>query len=92
LQALLDASHAQVHSTIREEKCWSRRCGLLSASWRWPVRRFLAVGLAYGNVKDLNLGNGSRFVATHLSIAGSRRPPHTELVVAPPDGRELTII
>ena len=52
---------------------------------------FPSVGLAYGNVKDLNLGNGSGSAQPMYLLQDREGRRMTELVVAPPDGRELTV-
>ncbi len=55
------------------------------------MRRFPASGLAYGNVKDLNLGDGSGSAQPIYLLQDREGQRMTELVVAPPDGRELTL-
>ncbi len=52
---------------------------------------FPDVGLAYGNVKDLNLGDGSGSAMPIYLLQDREGNRMAELVVAPPDGRELTL-
>ena len=90
LQALLEASR-QVHSTIREEEVLEQTLRIVVRELEMEGAAFPEVGLAYGNVKELKLGSGT---GTEMPIyllqdrAGNRM---AEMVVSPPDGRELTL-
>src|ERR1700761_9042763 len=90
LQALLEASR-QVHSTIREDEVLEQTLRIVVRELEMAGAAFPSVGLAYGNVKDIDLGsrNGSAQPIYLLQDREGKRM--TELVVAPPDGRELTI-
>jgi serine phosphatase RsbU (regulator of sigma subunit) len=91
LQALLEASR-QVHSTIREDEVLEQTLRIVVRELEMAGAAFPSVGLAYGNVKDLNLGNGSSGSAQPIYLLQDREGRRmTELVVAPPDGRELSI-
>lgn len=90
LQALLEASR-QVHSTIREDEVLEQTLRIVVRELEMAGAAFPDVGLAYGNVKEINPPDGR---GTTMPIyllqdrAGNRM---AELVVAPPDGRDLTI-
>ena len=58
LQALLEASR-QVHSTIREDEVLEQTLRIVVRELEMAGAAFPSVGLAYGNVKDLNLGDGA---------------------------------
>src|ERR1700728_4587460 len=90
LQALLEASR-QVHSTIREEEVLEQTLRIVVRELEMAGAAFPSVGLAYGNVKDLNLGNGSGSAQPIYLLQDREGHRMTELVVAPPDGRELTL-
>jgi sigma-B regulation protein RsbU (phosphoserine phosphatase) len=90
LQALLEASR-QVHSTIREEEVLEQTLRIVVRELEMAGAAFPSVGLAYGNVKDLNLGNGSGSAQPMYLLQDREGRRMTELVVAPPDGRELTL-
>jgi serine phosphatase RsbU (regulator of sigma subunit) len=90
LQALLEASR-QVHSTIREDEVLEQTLRIVVRELEMAGAAFPSVGLAYGNVKDLNLGDGSGSSQPIYLLQDREGRRMTELVVAPPDGRELTI-
>jgi len=90
LQALLEASR-QVHSTIREDEVLEQTLRIVVRELEMAGAAFPSVGLAYGNVKDLNLGNGSGSAQPMYLLQDREGRRMTELVVAPPDGRELTL-
>jgi serine phosphatase RsbU (regulator of sigma subunit) len=90
LQALLEASR-QVHSTIREDEVLEQTLRIVVRELEMAGAAFPSVGLAYGNVKDLNLGNGSGSSQPIYLLQDREGKRMTELVVAPPDGRELTL-
>jgi serine phosphatase RsbU (regulator of sigma subunit) len=102
LQALLEASR-QVHSTIREEEVLESVLRIVVRELEMAGAAFPGTGLAYGDViaADLLVTDGSGAagdgpVRTRPALASypltdreGRRM--AELVVAPPDGRELTL-
>jgi serine phosphatase RsbU (regulator of sigma subunit) len=90
LQALLEASR-QVHSTIREEEVLEQTLKIVVRELEMAGAAFPSAGFAYGNVKDLNLGNGSGSAQPTYLLQDREGHRMTELVVAPPDGRELTL-
>ncbi|HSZ16915.1 MAG TPA: SpoIIE family protein phosphatase [Terracidiphilus sp.] len=90
LQALLEASR-QVHSTIREDEVLEQTLRIVVRELEMAGAAFPSVGLAYGNVKDLNLGDGSGSAQPIYLLQDREGHRMTELVVAPPDGRELTL-
>jgi serine phosphatase RsbU (regulator of sigma subunit) len=90
LQALLEASR-QVHSTIREDEVLEQTLRIVVRELEMAGAAFPSVGLAYGNVKDLNLGDGSGAAQPMYLLQDREGRRMTELVVAPPDGRELTL-
>ena len=90
LQALLEASR-QVHSTIREDEVLEQTLRIVVRELEMAGAAFPSVGLAYGNVKDLNLGDGSGSAQPIYLLLDREGHRMTELVVAPPDGRELTL-
>jgi hypothetical protein len=80
LQALLEASR-QVHSTIREKRCWSRCCASWCASWRWPARLFSGTGLVYGDDPSEAIRADSRGASSY-PLDDRDGTPMTDLVVA----------
>jgi serine phosphatase RsbU (regulator of sigma subunit) len=90
LQALLEASR-QVHSTIREDEVLEQTLRIVVRELEMAGAAFPSVGLAYGNVKDLHLGEGSGSSQPIYLLQDREGKRMTELVVAPPDGRELTL-
>jgi serine phosphatase RsbU (regulator of sigma subunit) len=90
LQALLEASR-QVHSTIREDEVLEQTLRIVVRELEMAGAAFPSVGLAYGNVKDLNLGDGSGSAQPIYLLQDREGRRMTELVVAPPEGRELTL-
>ncbi|MGA8669323.1 MAG: PP2C family protein-serine/threonine phosphatase [Terracidiphilus sp.] len=90
LQALLEASR-QVHSTIREDEVLEQTLRIVVRELEMAGAAFPSVGLAYGNVKDHNLGDGSGAAQPMYLLQDREGRRMTELVVAPPDGRELTL-
>ncbi|HEY6489413.1 MAG: PP2C family protein-serine/threonine phosphatase [Terracidiphilus sp.] len=90
LQALLEASR-QVHSTIREDEVLEQTLRIVVRELEMAGAAFPSVGLAYGKVTDLHLG-GEAGAAQPIYLLQDREGKRmTELVVAPPDGRELTL-
>ncbi len=90
LQALLEASR-QVHSTIHENEVLEQTLRIVVRELEMAGAAFPDVGLAYGNVKDLNLGDGSGSAMPIYLLQDREGNRMAELVVAPPDGRELTL-
>src|SRR5580658_2878277 len=90
LQALLEASR-QVHSTIREDEVLEQTLRIVVRELEMAGAAFPSVGLAYGNVRDLNLGNGAGSAQPIYLLQDREGNRMTEMVVAPPDGRELTL-
>ena len=90
LQALLEASR-QVHSTIREEAVLGAVLNIVVRELEMAGAAFPGTGLSYGNVPEqVGEGEGSTTLPIYLmqDREGKRM---AELVVAPPDGRELTL-
>jgi serine phosphatase RsbU (regulator of sigma subunit) len=103
LQALLEASR-QVHSTIREEEVLESVLRIVVRELEMAGAAFPSTGLVYGEgvepnreteagPADVNGTAGSSDTAPLPSFPLKDRDGRlmTELVVAPPDGRELTI-
>jgi sigma-B regulation protein RsbU (phosphoserine phosphatase) len=90
LQALLEASR-QVHSTIREEAVLGSVLRIVVRELEMAGASFPGTGLSYGEVPEPHLEgeNGPTLPIYILQDREGKRM--TELVVAPPDGRELTI-
>ncbi len=90
LQALLEASR-QVHSTIHESEVLEQVLRILVRELEMAGAAFPLAGLVYGeNPASAASGSpGSPLLAWPLDDRGGHRM--AELVVAPPDGRELTI-
>jgi serine phosphatase RsbU (regulator of sigma subunit) len=85
LQALLEASRP-VHSTIREEEVLERVLRILVRELEMAGAAFPGSGLAYGDA-PANGKNG----ASNYPLEDREGRRMVELVVAPPDGRELTL-
>ncbi|HZB87665.1 MAG TPA: PP2C family protein-serine/threonine phosphatase [Terracidiphilus sp.] len=90
LQALLEASR-QVHSTIHENEVLEQTLRIVVRELEMAGAAFPDVGLAYGNVKDLNLCDGGGSAMPIYLLQDREGNRMAELVVAPPDGRDLTI-
>ena len=93
LQALLEASR-QVHATIREEDVLEQVLRIVVRELEMEGAAFPGTGLAYGNVAIADsLGGPGAPSASLLSYPLDDRDGRrmTDLVVAPPGGRELTI-
>ena len=86
LQALLEASR-QVHSTIHENEVLEQVLRIVVRELEMDGAAFPSAGLVYGDERAAAAN------AALLSWPLDNRAGHrmTELVVAPPDGRELTI-
>jgi serine phosphatase RsbU (regulator of sigma subunit) len=90
LQALLEASR-QVHSTIREEAVLGAVLRIVVRELEMAGAAFPSAGLSYGDVPDpaSQTEDGPTLPLYLLQDREGRRM--AELVVAPPDGRELTL-
>ena len=85
LQALLEASR-QVHSTTREEEVLELVLRIVVRELEMAGAAFAGTGLAYG---DAPLNDAEGLPRFPLNDRDGKRM--TDLVVAPPDGRELTL-
>ena len=90
LQALLEASR-QVHSTIREEEVMEQTLRIVVRELEMAGAAFPDVGMAYGNVKDLGIGEAANSAMPIFLLQDREGNRMAELVVAPPDNRELTL-
>jgi serine phosphatase RsbU (regulator of sigma subunit) len=88
LQALLEASR-QVHSTTREEEVLEQVLRIVVRELEMAGAAFPSAGLAYGDAPDGDGHAAAAALAYPLDDREGRRM--TELLVAPPDGRALTI-
>jgi serine phosphatase RsbU (regulator of sigma subunit) len=94
LQALLEASR-QVHSTIREEEVLEQVLRIVVRELEMAGAAFPGTGFSYGQIPDLEPARQNGDTPLHRlprypleDRAGNQM---TELVVAPPDDRELTL-
>ena len=85
LQALLEASR-QVHSTVREEDVLDQVLRIVVRELEMAGAAFAGTGLAYGDPPREDAQGLPRYALDDRD--GTRM---TELVVAAPDGRELTL-
>jgi serine phosphatase RsbU (regulator of sigma subunit) len=85
LQALLEASR-QVHSTVCEEEVLEQVMRIVVRELEMSGAAFPDAGMSYG---DEPVSNGTAFPTYPLQDREGHRM--AELVVAPPDGRELTL-
>lgn len=90
LQALLEASR-QVHSTIREEEVLEQTLRIVVRELEMAGAAFPDVGMAYGNVKNLSPADDRGPVPPIYLLQDREGKRMAELVVAPPEGRELTL-
>lgn len=91
LQALLEATR-QVHSTIREEEVLQQVLRIVVRELEMAGATFVGTGLSYGDppaIGDSLTAETAALPAYPLLDREGRRM--TELLVAPPEGRELTI-
>jgi serine phosphatase RsbU (regulator of sigma subunit) len=89
LQALLEASR-QVHSTIREEEVLQSVLRIVVRELEMAGAAFSGTSLAYGDIStDVATSNGDALLAFPLADRGGNTM--TELLVASPGGRELTL-
>jgi serine phosphatase RsbU (regulator of sigma subunit) len=85
LQALLEASR-QVHSTIREEEVLEQVLRIVVRELEMAGAAFTGTGLSYGD----EVAEGAEgLLRVPLEDRGGK--PMTELLVAAPDGREMTL-
>jgi serine phosphatase RsbU (regulator of sigma subunit) len=90
LQALLEASR-QVHSTIREEAVLGAVLRIVVRELEMAGAAFPGTGLSYGEVPDpTTQAEGSPVLPIYL-LQDREGKRMAELVVAPPECRELTI-
>src|ERR1700739_4104255 len=90
LQALLEASR-QVHSTIREEAVLGAVLRIVVRELEMAGAAFPGTGLSYGEMPDLP-GRPDETHALPIYLLQDREGKRVaELVVAPPESRELTI-
>jgi serine phosphatase RsbU (regulator of sigma subunit) len=90
LQALLEATR-QVHSTIREDEVLEQTLRIVVRELEMAGAAFPDVGMAYGNVKTINAGDGDNASNPIYLLQDREGNRMAELVVAPPEGRELTL-
>lgn len=91
LQALLEASR-QVHSTTQEDEVLETVLRIVVRELEMAGAAFPAEGLSYGGRIPTPDGNGDPAAALRMYPLDDRDGKRmAELVVAPPDGRELTI-
>jgi sigma-B regulation protein RsbU (phosphoserine phosphatase) len=92
LQALLEASR-QVHSTIREEEVLASVLRIVVRELEMAGAGFPGTGMVYGDGLDGLAEDGAEGSVALPSFPLNDRDgrPMTELVVAPPEGRELTL-
>jgi serine phosphatase RsbU (regulator of sigma subunit) len=90
LQALLEVSR-QVHSNLREEEVLQQVLRIVVRELEMAGAAFPGTGLAYGDAFSAATaaGDGKSLHSYPLEDRNGRRM--TELVVATPDGRELTL-
>ncbi len=92
LQALLEASR-QVHSTIREEEVLEQVLRIVVRELEMAGAAFPGTGLSYGEAPEVTADGssalGSALACFPLDDREGRKM--TELVVATPEGRELTL-
>jgi len=90
LQALLEASR-QVHSTTQEEEVLETVLRIVVRELEMAGAAFPAVGLSYGDKIPLPTDGESSAALRMYPLDDRDGKRMAELVVAPPDGRELTI-
>ena len=90
LQALLEASR-QVHSTIREEAVLGAVLRIVVRELEMAGAAFPGTGLSYGEMPDLSADTDEARALPIYLLQDREGKRMAELVVAPPDSRELTI-
>lgn len=89
LQALLEASR-QVHSTIHEQEVLESVLRIVVRELEMAGASFPGTGLAYGDAPE-HVPEEDSASLLRFPLADREGRRMTELVVAPPDGRELTL-
>ena len=90
LQALLEASR-QVHSTIREEAVLGAVLRIVVRELEMAGAAFSGTDLSYGDIPEAG-GEGESAQALPLYLLQDREGKRmAELLVAPPEGRDLTL-
>jgi serine phosphatase RsbU (regulator of sigma subunit) len=90
LQALLEASR-QVHSTINENEVLEQVLRIVVRELEMAGAAFPDVGLAYGNVKTITPSDGHGTAMPIYLLQDREGNRMAELVVAPPEGRDLSL-
>jgi len=91
LQALLEASR-QVHSTIREEEVLEQVLRIAVRELEMAGAAFAGTGMSYGDMPELSPEAGENGAALPIYLLQDRAGHRmAELVVAPPEGRDLTL-
>src|ERR1035438_9048147 len=90
LQALLEASR-QVHSTTREEDVLEQVLRIVVRELEMAGAAFAGMGLAYGDDPGADADAVMRYPLPRYPLKDRDGKRMTELVVATPDGRDLTI-
>lgn len=89
LQALLEVSR-QVHSTTREEEVIETVLRIVVRELEMAGASFTGSGMSYGNAPEVtDVGSRNGIYSYPLDDRESKRM--TELLVAPPDGRPITL-
>jgi len=88
LQALLEASR-QVHSTTQEEEVLEQVLRIVVRELEMAGAAFPSSGMTFGDVPNSDAANAAAALAYPLEDRTGQRM--AELLVATPDGRELTI-
>src|SRR5579863_8957147 len=90
LQALLEASR-QVHSTIREEEVLEQVLRIVVRELEMAGAAFPGARLAYGDAQDIGTQSEAGAVYPIYLLQDRDGQRMEELVVVPPEGRELTL-
>jgi len=90
LQALLEASR-QVHSTIREDEVLVSVLRIVVRELEMAGATFPGTGLSYGEVPDLSMQTEDGPTLPIYLLPDREGKRMAELVVVPPEGRELTL-
>jgi serine phosphatase RsbU (regulator of sigma subunit) len=90
LQALLEATR-QVHSNLREEEVQEQVLRIVVRELEMTGAAFPGAGLTYGDVLSAGAANADATSLRSYPLNDRNGQPMTELLVATPDGRELTL-
>jgi serine phosphatase RsbU (regulator of sigma subunit) len=90
LQALLEASR-QVHSNLREEEVLEQVLRIVVRELEMAGAAFPGSGLAYGDAFSSGVAGGDGTSPRSYPLEDRNGQRMTELAVATPDGRELTL-